>query len=170
MDETAPVKFMIKSNPTSLSIVRSAVERMADLSGFCEDDAQSIALAIDEALANVINHGYQGEPNHPIEVTLLPVAAPDGRAGICAVVRDEGRQVAPESIQGRDLAEVRPGGLGVHIIRSVMDEVEYTCPPEGGMQLRMIKYIPAPPEEGTDTAANQDRGRNDRVMKDGDHE
>ena len=56
-------------------------------------------------------------------------------------VRDRGRQVDPTTIKSRDLAEVRPGGLGVHIIQSVMDEYNYSCPPDGGMLLEMKKYV-----------------------------
>jgi anti-sigma regulatory factor (Ser/Thr protein kinase) len=57
-------------------------------------------------------------------------------------VRDFGRQVDPSTIRSRSLDEVRPGGLGVHIIRSVMDEVEYSRAEGGGMRLRMLKYLP----------------------------
>ena len=46
------------------------------------------------------------------------------------------------------MEDVRPGGLGVHIIRSVMDEVEYSCPLDGGMQLRMVKYFDTAKKSG----------------------
>lgn len=61
------------------------------------------------------------------------------------VLEDEAEQVDPATIKSRDLEEVRPGGLGVHIIKSVMDEVKYERR-EGvgglggvGMRLTMIK-------------------------------
>ena len=60
------------------------------------------------------------------------------------IVRDFGPQVDPASIHSRDLDDVRPGGLGVHIIRSIMRDVDYSCPPDGGMQLRMV-YDPNRP-------------------------
>jgi len=135
------VELNIKSHSSHLPVVRGAVERMADVEGFKEQDAHALAWAIDEALANVIKHGYEGRPDQPIHIRLEAVQSPGGRRGIAVAVRDRGRQVDPSTIRGRDLDEIRPGGLGVHIIRSVMDDVSYTCPDDGGMLLEMIKYV-----------------------------
>jgi anti-sigma regulatory factor (Ser/Thr protein kinase) len=135
------VELNIKSNTKSLPVVRSAVGRMAEIEGFSSGDAYALTLAIDEALANVITHGYEGRPDQPITITLTAVQGTDGRPGIAVEVRDQGRQVSPETIKGRDLNDVKPGGLGVHIIQTVMDEYDYSCPPDGGMLLRMVKYV-----------------------------
>jgi anti-sigma regulatory factor (Ser/Thr protein kinase) len=135
------VELSITSNAKSLPIVREAAEKMAHLEGFSDLDAHALALGIDEALSNVIRHGYDGQPDQPITITLEPVKAPDGRPGLSVAVRDQGRQVDPSTIKSRDLSEIRPGGLGVHIIQSVMDEYNYSCPPDGGMLLEMIKYV-----------------------------
>ena len=141
MSQDGSVELNIASNARCLPVVRSAVERMAELEGFGKADAHALMLAIDEALANVIKHGYDGRPDQPITIRLSPTKNVDGRAGIVVEVRDRGRQVDPTTIQGRNLDDVRPGGLGVHIIRSVMDVCEYSCPPDGGMLLRMVKFI-----------------------------
>ncbi len=141
MSETSSVELNIASNAKSLPVVRGAVERMAAMEGFCEKDAHGLMLAIDEALANVIRHGYDGRPDQPIAIRLTTVTGPNERPGIAVEVRDKGRQVDPATIQGRDLDDVRAGGLGVHIIRTVMDEYDYSCPPAGGMLLRMVKYV-----------------------------
>lgn len=146
------VQLHIKSNARSLPVVRGAVERMATMEGFTDEAAHGLILAIDEALANVIQHGYHGQENQPIDITLMPVTSEAGLLGIAVEVRDEGRQVAPETIRSRPLDDVRPGGLGVHIIRSVMDEYEYSCPPEGGMLLRMVKYV-TPKNDSGDKAS-----------------
>ena len=141
MSERGTVQLSIASDPRSLPIVRSAVGRMAELEGFGDLGVHALVLAIDEALANVIKHGYQGRPDQPITITLSTVKRSDGRRGMSVTVRDQGRQVDPETIRSRDLDDVRPGGLGVHIIKMVMDECDYSCPPDGGMLLRMVKYI-----------------------------
>ncbi len=155
MDETNAVELNITSNARSLPVVRGAVEKMARLEGFGEVDAHSLILAIDEALANVIKHGYDGDPNQPIAITLEPVRSADGRSGISVQVRDQGRQVDPKTIRSRDLSDIRPGGLGVHIIQSVMDEYNYSCPPDGGMLLKMVKYVASVPVAATgQTGAN----------------
>lgn len=147
MTPAVPIELNITSSAKCLPVVRGAVEKMANVEGFGEMDSHALTLAIDEALANVIEHGYEGKDDQPISITLLPVKSADGRPGISVTVRDKGRQVSPEKIKGRPLDEVRPGGLGVHIIKSVMDEVEYSCPPDGGMLLSMVKYV------GGDTSA-----------------
>ena len=45
------------------------------------------------------------------------------------------------SSRGRELDDVRPGGLGVHLIETAMDEVEYSQPDGGGMEIRLRKYL-----------------------------
>jgi len=152
MTGESKVELNITSNAKSLPVVRGAVERMATMEGFGDEDAHRLILAIDEALANVIKHGYEGQPDKPITVALSTVKAEDGRPGIMVEVRDKGRQVDPETIQGRSLDDIRPGGLGVHIIQSVMDEYRYSCPPEGGMLLVMAKYV----SEADDGSSKQD--------------
>jgi anti-sigma regulatory factor (Ser/Thr protein kinase) len=135
------VELSISSDPHNLPIVRGAVEKMAALEGFGPGDVYALTLAIDEALANVIKHGYGGQPNQPIVITLERVRSADDRPGIRVQVRDQGRQVDPSQIKGRDLSEIRPGGLGVHIIRSVMDAYHWSCPADGGMLLEMVRYL-----------------------------
>lgn len=137
-----PIEIRLCSDPRLLAVVRSAVERMALGEGFTPDTAQQVAWALDEALSNVIRHAYAGEPDQPIHVRMESSRTADGGATLSLVVRDFGPQVDPASICGRDLSDVRPGGLGVHVIRSVMDEAEYTRAVEGGMQLRMVKRRP----------------------------
>jgi anti-sigma regulatory factor (Ser/Thr protein kinase) len=134
------VQLRVPSVTGSLPIVRAVVEKMALAQNAGEKEAGAIGLAIDEALANVIKHGYEGMPDQPIEVCIE--VAEDGQGlRLIVTIRDFGRQVDPAQIQPRKLDEVRPGGLGVHIIRSVMDQVEYSCPDCGGMLLRMVKRI-----------------------------
>lgn len=135
------VSLNILSNARSLPVVRGAVEQLAASEGFDANESHGLVLAIDEALANVIKHGYGGKTDQPITISLSVVQSDQGRRGISIEVRDQGRQVDPSTICGRDLDDVRPGGLGVHIIKAVMDEASYSCPAEGGMCLRMVKFV-----------------------------
>lgn len=135
-----PVKITVSSNPSHIAMIRSAVEAFGDHHGFTREQSERIGLAVNEAVANVIKHGYRGDVNQEIAITIQ-MFEEGGRKGIKVVIRDHGLQVDPESIKGRDLEEVRPGGLGVHIIKSVMDEVSYRCQPQGGMELTMIKFL-----------------------------
>lgn len=137
-DETSPVILRITSRHGEIRSIRRQVHSFAQGLGFSDDETAHITLAVDEALVNVIEHGYGGPCDKPIEVELRRIAR-QGRTGISICIRDQGRQVDPATIQGRNLDEVRPGGLGVHIIHSVMDEVEFQPAGPEGMLLKMTK-------------------------------
>jgi anti-sigma regulatory factor (Ser/Thr protein kinase) len=133
------------SDPMFLSGAREMVAAVARRVGLTDAAAGQVALAVDEALCNVMRHGYGRRADGTIWLALTPVR--DGeqagtRAGIRIVIEDEARQVEPEQIRSRDLADVRPGGLGVHIIREVMDSAVYEKREGGvGMRLTMEKFV-----------------------------
>ena len=130
----------VTSDTAELPRVRDAVRTWTKALGWSEGQAADIVLAVDEALSNVIRHGYDGQPGHKIEFTARVLDDPTEGQGIEVRVRDYGKQVPLDQIYGRNLDDIRPGGLGVHIIRSVMAAVEYSHAEGGGMQLVMRKY------------------------------
>ncbi|MFA5863651.1 MAG: ATP-binding protein [Phycisphaerae bacterium] len=144
-----PIKMTIISDPSNIGAVRTAVEAFGERNGFTREQSDQAGLAVNEALANVIKHAYDGNSNQFINITL-DMVADNGRPGraLKIVIRDFGRHVDLECIKSRSLSEVRPGGLGVHIIKTVMDDVNYRCVPEGGMELTMLKYIVPTQEAG----------------------
>ena len=136
------IEMQICANPEYLCVVRTAVRQITQAVGLKEDKNESVALAVEEALTNVIRHSYGGPCDKPIIVKLSKVSYGDrNKPALEIVIRDFGRQVDPESIKGRDLGELEPGGFGVHIIYSVMDEVRFSPADDCGMELRMVKYI-----------------------------
>ena len=139
-DSSQPVTIRFTSDTCEVAKVRAAVEEAAREAGFSEMDVSSIVLAIDEAVCNVIRHGYEGRAGQPIELMIEHVHRQQ-RSGLQFTIRDRGRQVDPASIVGRCLEDIRPGGLGTHIIRAVMDEVEYTSREPQGMELRVLKML-----------------------------
>lgn len=130
----------VTSEPAQMAGVRSMIIEAAGAAGFSELDTSQIALAVDEAVCNVIKHGYEGRVGQPIDIRV-EIVARDANRGLQVTVCDCGRQVDPARIVGRHLEHVRPGGLGTHIIRSIMDEVEYSQRRPSGMQLRMTKWL-----------------------------
>lgn len=147
------VKVEIRSNPLYLSGIREMISAVAKRLGFAEEACGQMALAVDEALCNVIRHGYSKQPDRPIWLSLYPEGgawatgspsplngAVDERAeSLRIVIEDEAQQVDPSKIQSRDLDQIRPGGLGVHIIKTVMDEAFYEKRGPVGMRLTMVK-------------------------------
>ena len=136
------IELRILANPNYLCVVRTAVRQTAGIFGFQEDKAESITLAVVESLTNIIRHSY-GEPSDkPIIVGLNKIYyGEENRSAIEIVIRDFGKQVDAETIKSRDLDDLRPGGVGVHIIHSVMDEVEFSHANGCGMQLRLVKIV-----------------------------
>lgn len=137
-DASASVILRITSHPDQIRSIRRQVHSFAQDLGFGDDETAHITLAVDEALVNVIEHGYGGPCDKPIEVELRRINR-EGQTGISICIRDQCRQVDPATIQGRNLDDVRPGGLGVHIIHSVMDEVSFQPAGDEGMLLVMTK-------------------------------
>ncbi len=112
------LQLTIPSNPRYIKIVRSVLESLGQLYDYSEKDIHSIVLATNEACANIINHAYQNEHDHNIKIIIS--GFPNK---ISVELIDQGIHVDPEKIKPRKLKDVRPGGLGVHLMRTLMDEV-----------------------------------------------
>ena len=140
------VRLSICSTPEHLVIVRAALEKMCEALGFDAQAAGQVVLSADEALANIIRHAYKGDRSRPIEIELAPLPA-SGPGGLRIRIRDYGDWVDPSQIRSRDLADVRPGGLGVHIMSQCMDALDYAPAEGGGTVLTMTKELHAQPKE-----------------------
>lgn len=144
MSDKPHIQLQMLSDPMLLSGAREMVLWVARRTGFNELDCSQIALAVDEALCNVFRHGYDRSTEGTIWMSIWPKAATETEQGsIKIVIEDEAKQVDPEGIKSRDLDDIRPGGLGVHIIKEVMDHAVYEKRPQVGMRLTMTKTIKA---------------------------
>src|SRR6187401_3499283 len=106
------VKLELRSNPLFLSGAREMVSSIAKRLGFSDESAAHIALAIDEALCNIIRHGYDKQAEKPIWISIFPeggVATPDLQGqpspttALRIVIEDEAKQVDLSAIKSRDL-------------------------------------------------------------------
>lgn len=134
------MELRFTSDPDNLAPVRACVERFAADAGFDEERRALIALAVDEAIANSIRHGYHGRGDGPITLRLGML----DRGGVRIDLEDEGEQVDPSEIKSRDLAEVRPGGLGVHIIKSTFERCAWRRRDLRGMAVTLELELPKP--------------------------
>lgn len=153
-----PLRFEMLSQPRYLSAVRAMISNVAQRFGFSDHDSDQISLAVDEALCNVINHGYGCRDDGRIWVSVWPL---EKNLGLRIVIEDGAPQVEPHTIQPRELSEIRPGGLGVHIIREVMDQVVYEKREEGGMRLTLIKVLRPSSHADGDARDTRTEGRGD---------
>ncbi|HLP83167.1 MAG TPA: ATP-binding protein [Phycisphaerales bacterium] len=141
----AEVRIELLSKPVYLCAVRDFMRQVCRRHGFHDDQTAQIVLAVDEALANVMKHGYANHADGHIWLAISPFAQSQRGPGLRIVIEDTAKQVDLASIKSRDLAEVRPGGLGVHIIKQVMDEATYAHREGGvGMRLTLVKHLSSP--------------------------
>ena len=124
----------VPSDPRYLRVVRDFLTRVLTELEFSHRDCMGVVLAVHEAYANVIEHCYQGDMTQRIDLTIL--IAPDV---LTIEMRDYGNSPDLSCIHPRDLHDVRPGGLGTHLMQSVMDDITYDASSGTGTVLRMSK-------------------------------
>jgi len=123
----------INSDPSELKKVREKVEV------FCKENQikvnlLEIKLAIDEALQNIIRHAYKLDKTKKITIKLEKISGDSFKAEI----RDFGEQVPIDQIKHRALDDIKPGGLGVHFIKSISKEMTYEHKDEAGTLLTLV--------------------------------
>jgi serine/threonine-protein kinase RsbW len=141
----SPAHLSIPSSTRYLSEVRAFVRERAEAAGFEESTVGAIALAVDEACTNVIEHAYGGvatsdggELDTPVEVHIQ---ADDIALVVC--IRDRGVAFDRSAYEKPDIQKFakrrKAGGFGVHIMHRLMDRVEYRTR-EGVNECILTKY------------------------------
>jgi serine/threonine-protein kinase RsbW len=114
----------VPSQTSFLGLVREVTKRMAESAGFSDGTADRLALAVDEATTNVIEHAYHGSGDCEIELRIED-RGPEFRVEVV----DSGATVDPRTVPrvdlGRYVSERRTGGLGVHLMEKIMDSVTF---------------------------------------------
>ena len=124
------------SHAGNLSLVRCFARRVLTELGCLEAFTDLMVLGIDEACTNVIRYAYGNAPDQLMRLSLE--RTPEG---IRCRLRDYGCGSATNKLCGRALEVVRPGGLGIHLIRQAFDKVTYHRRPKG-TELVMTKALP----------------------------
>jgi serine/threonine-protein kinase RsbW len=112
------------SETSVLALVREVTKKMAASAGFADGTADRLALAVDEATTNVIEHAYHGSADREIELRIED-RGPEFRVEVV----DSGATVDPRAVPRVDLgqyvSERRTGGLGIHLMEKIMDSVTF---------------------------------------------
>jgi serine/threonine-protein kinase RsbW len=115
------------SDTAFLGLVRELSRKMAEIAGFDQATANRVALAVDEATTNVMEHAYHGATDQQVEVRFE-----DRGSEMEVLILDTGSTVDPGSVPAVDTErlhayarERRTGGLGMHLIGKIMDSVSY---------------------------------------------
>ncbi|MGH0036794.1 MAG: ATP-binding protein [Myxococcota bacterium] len=135
---SALLERRFQASAAELKVIREAVRDAALAAGVEEAVVGDVVLAVDEACQNIIRHAYCGEEGGDIELSVRRE-----EEGLVVELRDFADPVDPDCVnRKRDLEEVRPGGLGTHFMRSVMDDVAFVeCSERRGNLLRMCKRL-----------------------------
>lgn len=133
-------ELRIPSRTDCLELIRDFVTKIAGKAGAEAQSVDEIELAVDEACANVMLHAHGRDPGKQIAIVvyLEPSRLTIG-------VKDEGALFDPTKVPSPDMEEYlrtrKVGGLGIYLIRRLMDEVEYRTGEDGKNELRMVKYL-----------------------------
>lgn len=118
------LRLCVPSQTAFLALVRDLTKKMAETAGFDDGTAGRLALAVDEATSNVIEHAYRGAADREVELRFED-RGPEFRVDVV----DTGATVDPRSVPRVDLqryaTERRTGGLGLHLMEKIMDSVTF---------------------------------------------
>ena len=130
------------SHPGNLSLLRRFVREFLSEQGCCASLIDLMVLGIDEACTNVIRYAYGHANDQCIRLTLE-----SARGVVRCRLRDFGARLCLDKMNGRELEVVRPGGLGLHLIRQAFDRAEYHRRPKG-TELVLVKKFANAKEAG----------------------
>jgi anti-sigma regulatory factor (Ser/Thr protein kinase) len=117
-------RLSIGAHPAGVGEVNAAFAGFADTNALPEPVRRSINVALDEMLANVLSHGRTGR-----DACLLTVEVELDQGRVTVIITDDGTPFDPFERDTPDttlpLEEREIGGLGIHLVRRLMDEVRY---------------------------------------------
>jgi len=128
-------KLEFTSHTANLALMRDFVRKFLERHPFSEKQRTLMVLGIDEACTNVIRHAYDLRDDRPIALSVESLST-----CVRMRLRDYGEQTPANKMRGRNHEEVRPGGLGLHLIRNAFDKVDYILKPRG-TELVLTKNI-----------------------------
>jgi serine/threonine-protein kinase RsbW len=132
--------LVIPSQTERLKEAREFISQAAGQFGFGEDDVNKIVLAVDEACTNIIKHAYGYGKNYTIRLSITT----SGKE-FEITITDQGRPFDPSSVTPPDMKEYlshfKRGGLGMYLMKTVMDKVEYDFKPGPVNRVRHTKYL-----------------------------
>ena len=133
-------KLNIPSITENLQMIREFVLKIAAKAGFNEETQEQIALAVDEACTNVIKHAHHHDARRLMDIQIRTDANK-----MKITITDKGRGFDITKLKDPDIEkfikESRHGGLGIYLIKTLMDEVDYEFKPGVKNQVQLTKYL-----------------------------
>jgi len=136
-------KVTLPSDTANLDIIRKFVNGITENMGFSDEEIYKIELAVDEACANIVNHAYKNDAPPASRVIDVSVRARPDRVEI--VIADHGGGFDPQKVQNPQMQEylkkMKRGGLGIFLMKKMMDEVKFRIKPGVRNEVKLIKYL-----------------------------
>ena len=124
----------------NLELIRDFVGRLAQRAGFNEDHVNKIQVAVDEACTNVVRHAYPQNAPGPMDVEITC-----NSEKFRVVISDKGIGFQPGALKKPDMTtylnKFQKGGLGIHLIQTLMDDVQFKIRPHRKNSVIMVKYV-----------------------------
>lgn len=129
----------VEASTEHLAKVRDFVAAHAESIGLSQKDISEIRLAVDEAYTNIIKHAYKNSPTEKVSIEI----GSDAKK-LWISLMDEGKSFDPNTYSEPDLMqrikEKKRGGMGVYLIKKVMDQVQYNRTGKTN-EIRMVKKL-----------------------------
>jgi len=127
----------VKASLENLQEIRSYIDKVGASLGICESALEDLRLAVDEAVTNVVIHGY-GDLEGNVDIHMEA-----NGDSVIITIRDRAKNFDPSHVGVPRLDTAlkdRPlGGMGIFLIRKMTDEAEFKPLPGGGNEIRMVK-------------------------------
>lgn len=135
--------FELKSNLSELDKLCRHLEKFGQKNGLSQKSVFEVNLVLDELFTNIISYGFDDDSEHIIKVTITPE-----QENLCLCIEDDGKPFNPVDFNAPDIScsveECKIGGLGIHIIRKLMDDICYQrCKDKNVLKLRKGLTKPA---------------------------
>lgn len=133
-------QLIVKSSTNNLSLIRQFVQSTAEEFGINKEVAGKLILSVDEACTNIIKHAYTHSTEGEIIVDIFLK-----QSSVVVKITDSGINFNPDSVPPPNIQEFvkqrRHGGLGMFLMKKLMDEVSYDTLSKGRNRVKLVKYI-----------------------------
>ena len=135
-------RMKLPADSGNLDIIRKFIAGISENMGFNDEEVYKIELAVDEACANVIKHAYlTNSKREPI----INIEAQEKNDRIEIVISDKEKGFDPSKVKKPEIEEymkkMKRGGLGIYLIKELMDKVSFRIKAGVRNEVRMVKFL-----------------------------
>jgi len=135
--------LQVPSSTENLALIREFIGSAASQAGFDEKEIGKLEIAVDEACANVIEHAY----GHDVSKEVI-IRVRVSEEILTIDIEDTGNGFDPSTVNQEELEQLisqrKTGGLGMRLMKTLMDEVRYEIEPGKKNALHMMKRLKKP--------------------------